>query len=68
MKGSLFSSGSEALEAGAANSDNRLYTLVCELARLVDTQRSRLDLVDEEALHFKQSFESMSREYERIKT
>ena len=37
----------------------RLYSLVCELESLVDAQRTRLDILDEEAKHFRSSFHNL---------
>ena len=67
MKGSLFSTSGSGSAFEVFNPDQRLHTLVTELAKLVDAQRSRLDLLDEESKHFKQKAESMTKEYERIK-
>ena len=67
MKGSLFSTFKINL-IPSSNDENRLSTLVLELAKLVDAQRLRLEIVDEEACYFKQNYESITREYERIKT
>ena len=67
MKGSLFSTSGSGSAFEVINPDQRLHTLVTELAKLVDAQRSRLDLLDEESKHFKQNAESMTKEYERIK-
>lgn len=67
MKGSLFSTSGSGSAFEVINPDQRLHTLVTELAKLVDAQRSRLDLLDEESKHFKQNAESMTKEYDRIK-
>ena len=45
----------------------RLYTLVNELEQMVDAQRTRLDLSEEEATHFRQSYHNISKEYHRVK-
>jgi len=38
-----------------------------ELEKLVESQKTRLDLLEEEATYFRESYSSMSKEYERIK-
>ena len=38
-----------------------------ELEQLVDAQRTRLDLSEEEATHFRQSYHNISKEYQRVK-
>ena len=59
MKGSLFSTSGSGSAFETANQtpnlteQRRLHNLVCELAKLVDVQRSRLELLDEEANHFR---------------
>ena len=53
MKGSLFSTSGSGSAFEIINPDQRLHTLVNELEKLVDGQRSRLDLLDEEVNHFK---------------
>ena len=45
----------------------RLYTLVKELEQLSGAQKTRLDLAEEEAAHFKQSYQHINKEYNRIK-
>ena len=45
----------------------RLSYMVDELGRLVDAQRTRLDLLDEEATHFRTSYNNINKEYMRIK-
>lgn len=53
MKGSLFSTSGSGSAFDATNvpipaDQRRLHTLVSELAKLVDVQRGRLELLDEE--------------------
>ena len=64
MKGSIFSEGNlnDNMEG------QRLYTLVMELDRLVDAQRTRLDLIDAEATHFRQQYNTSNKEYNRMKS
>lgn len=40
---------------------------MCDLEKLVDALKTRLDLLDEEATHFRSSYYSISKEYDRIK-
>ena len=63
MKGSLFS------EENLADFPDglRLHTLVMELEKLVESQKTRLDLLEEEATYFRLNYSSISKEYERIK-
>ena len=45
----------------------RLHNLVIELEKLVDAQKTRLDLSEEEATHFRHSYHNISKEYQRVK-
>ena len=62
MKGSIVSD-----EAVVFPDGQRLYSLVTELEKLSEAQKTRLDLAEEEAAHFKQSYHSINKEYNRIK-
>ena len=64
MKGSI---ASEKVLSDFPN-DHRLHTLVHELDRLVDALRTRLDLLDAEATHFRQVYHTTNKEYNRIKS
>lgn len=63
MKGSIVTEENQAFPDG-----QRLFNLVTELEKLVDAQKTRLDLLEEEATHFRQSYHSINKEYNRIKT
>ena len=63
MKGSIVSSEN----LNVFPDGQRLYTLVTELEKLSDAQKTRLDLAEEEATHFKQSYHNINKEYNRIK-
>ncbi len=45
-----------------------MHTLVLETEKLVDTQKTRLDLLEEEAAHFRSSYHNISKEYQRVKS
>lgn len=63
MKGSICSD--EKLNINPVG--QRLYTLVTELEKLSDAQKTRLDLAEEEANHFRHEYQTIKREYDRIK-
>jgi len=42
--------------------------VLLELEKLVDIQKTRLDLLEEEATHFRQSYHNISKEYQRVKS
>lgn len=44
-----------------------MCNLLNELETLVDAQRTRLDLLEEEANHFRTSHNSLKKEYDRMK-
>ena len=52
---------------GEDDDQERLQNLVAQLELLVDAQRTRVDLLDDEAAHFKESYENINTEYFRIK-
>ena len=62
MKGSIASKENQAFPDG-----QRLFTLVTELEQLSDAQKTRLDLLEEEATHFRTSYHNINKEYNRIK-
>jgi len=62
MKGSIFSEDNMNFPDG-----QKLHTLVLETEKLVDTQKTRLDLLEEEAAYFKTSYHNISKEYQRVK-
>ena len=63
MKGTIASEVNKGFPDG-----QRLFTLVTELETLSDAQTTRLDLLEEEATHFRTSYHSINKEYNRIKS
>ena len=64
MKGSIVSQDDQ---LALYPDGQRLSSMVDELGRLVDAQRTRLDLLEEEATHFRTSYNNINKEYLRIK-
>ena len=63
MKGSLV----ETDYNSAFPDGQKLQPLVVELESLVDAQKTRLDLSQEEATHFRTSYNDIKKEYDRLK-